>query len=142
MGKEGEPGGSQADRHEDDQAFSRGHQHLSLLEEVGMPMDRFNPPTVRIDGDNVSYTVRTQSENSPEMRAIIETLRGRGCTVEIDRGTALETTFLRITAPLTLLPDEEIRGIREEAAAKAERTSSVADTTRRESELLSPYESC
>ena len=136
-------GGPPTNEHpEPAQPAPQAPQHLGLLEEVGIPMEPVNPPAVRIEGESVVYAISTQRPNSPEMLAALEELRRRGCVVEVDHESSLTFSIIKITVPQTLLPDEEIIGIRQLAAQQAESVRGAVDAAGRDDAVIDPYASC
>ncbi|MBT4917674.1 hypothetical protein HN709_01090 [Candidatus Peregrinibacteria bacterium] len=98
----------------------QGQHQSQLLREAGVPYHPFQTPSSRIDEEgNVTYSIVTQSPNSPGMKEAISALEARGCNVVIDNESFENAAIVKITASLSAVPETEVAAIRESEEIRA-----------------------
>lgn len=92
---------------------------LAPLRDAGLPLNPHSLPNFTWTGDKVVINISTtESANSPKYQSAIRSLEAQGCTVTIDRESALNFTYIQIIAPESLFSPEAIAALEENQIAK------------------------
>jgi len=115
----------------------QGYQ--TLLDREGVPA-LSSPPTSRLEGNSVKYSIITMSPNTPAMKAAMAALEELGCTVEYDHESLESFSIIRITAPRHLVRVEEWDALVLQEDTRRGVAENSSSTVRPEGEEFLPVE--